>query len=56
LPLNIIEKYTNVPRKLLERHRKYIIAALEIMSGDFPNLAGYMEYIHQELKNESNNS
>ena len=56
LPLNIIEKYTNVPRKLLERHRKYIIAALEIMSGDFPNLAGYMEYIRQELKNESNNS
>lgn len=56
LPLNIIVKHTKVPRKLLERHRKYIIAALEIMSGDFPNLAGYMEYICQELKNESNNS
>ena len=56
LPLNIIEKNTKVPRKLLERHRKYIIAAMEIMSGDFPNLAGYMEYIRQELKNESNNS
>lgn len=56
LPLNIIEKNTKVPRKLLERHRKYIIAALEIMSGDFPNLAGYMRYIREELKNESNNS
>lgn len=56
LPLNIIEKNTKVPRKLLERHRKYIIAAMEIMSGDFPNLAGYMDYIRQELKNESNNS
>jgi RNA polymerase sigma factor len=56
LPLNIIEKNTKVPRKLLERHRKYIIAAMEIMSGDFPNLASYMEYIRQELKNESNNS
>jgi RNA polymerase sigma factor len=56
LPLNIIEKNTRVPRKLLERHRKYIIAAVEIISGDFPNLAGYMEYIRQELKNESNNS
>ena len=50
LPLNIIEKNTRVPRKLLERHRKYIIAAVEIMSGDFPNLAGYMGYIRQELE------
>lgn len=49
LPLNIIVKNTKVPRKLLERHRKYIIAAVEIMSGDFPNLAGYMGYIRQEL-------
>ena len=50
LPLNIIEKNTRIPRKLLERHRKYIIAAVEIMSGDFPNLAGYMGYIRQELE------
>ena len=56
LPLNIIEKNAKVPRKLLERHRKYIIAAVEIMSGDFPNLAGYLGYIRQELKDESNNS
>ena len=56
LPLNIIEKNTKIPRKLLERHRKYIIAAVEIMSGDFPNLAGYMEYIRQELKDESSSS
>jgi len=56
LPLNIIEKSTKVPRKMLERHRKYIIAAVEIVSGDFPNLAGYLEYIHRELEDESNNS
>ncbi|HNZ83502.1 MAG TPA: RNA polymerase sigma-I factor [Sedimentibacter sp.] len=56
LPLNIIEKSTKVPRKMLERHRKYIIAAVEIMSGDFPNLAGYLEYIRRELEDESNNS
>ena len=56
LPLNIIEKNTKIPRKLLERHRKYIIAAVEIMSGEYPNLAGYMEYIRQELKDESSNS
>jgi RNA polymerase sigma factor len=56
LPLNIIEKNTKIPRKLLERHRKYIIAALEIMTGEYPNLAGYMEYIRLELKDESSNS
>jgi RNA polymerase sigma factor len=56
LPLNIIEKNTKIPRKLLERHRKYIIAAVEIMTGDFLNLAAYMGYIREELKDESNNS
>ncbi len=50
LPLNIIQKNTKVPRKLLERHRKYIVAAVEIMSGDYPYLASYMGYISEELK------
>ncbi len=50
LPLNLIEKNTKVPRKLLERHRKYIVAAVEIMSGDFPYLASYMRYIREELE------
>ena len=42
LPLKIIENQTKVPRKILERHRKYIIAAVEIINGDYPCLAGYM--------------
>jgi len=50
LPLNIIQKNTKVPRKLLERHRKYIVAAVEIMSGDYPYLASYMRYIREELE------
>jgi len=50
LSLNIIEKNTKVPRKLLERHRKYIVAAIEIMSGDYPYLASYMRYICEELE------
>lgn len=56
LPLNLIEKNTKVPRKLLERHRKYIVAAVEIMSGDYPHLTGYMRYIREELENESSYS
>ncbi|MDD3172639.1 MAG: RNA polymerase sigma-I factor [Herbinix sp.] len=48
LPLKIIEKNTNVPRKILERHRKYIIAAIEILSNEYPNLADYLRYIREE--------
>jgi RNA polymerase sigma factor len=48
LPIKMIENNTNVPRKILERHRKYIIAAIEILSGGYPNLAEYMRYIREE--------
>ncbi len=50
LPLILIERNTKVPRKLLERHRKYIVAAVEIMTGDYPHLAGYMRFIREELE------
>lgn len=50
LPVKIIEKYTKVPRKILDRHRKYIIAATMILSGEYPCLAEYMRYIRKELE------
>jgi RNA polymerase sigma factor len=50
LPIKIIEKNIKVPRKVLERHRKYIIAAVVIMSGNYPHLAEYMRFIRKELK------
>jgi RNA polymerase sigma factor len=49
LPLKIIEKNCGVPRKILERHRKYIIAAVEIITGDYPFLADYLRFIREEL-------
>ncbi len=49
LPNKSIEKNTDVPQKILERHRKYIIAAVEILSGGYPYLAEYMRYIKEEL-------
>ncbi|MEM1485416.1 RNA polymerase sigma-I factor [Oscillospiraceae bacterium PP1C4] len=49
LPIKIIEKNAKVPRKILERHRKYIIAAVEILSGEYPCLADYMQFIRKEL-------
>ena len=48
LPLKVIEKNVQVPRKIIERHRKYIIAAIEILSGEYPHLAEYMQYIREE--------
>ncbi len=50
LPIKIIQKNTNLPRKLLEFHRRYIIAAIEILSGEYPYLAEYMSYIRKEGK------
>lgn len=50
LPIKTIEKTAEVPRKILDRHRKYIIAAAEILSGDYPGLAYYMRFIRKEMK------
>jgi RNA polymerase sigma factor len=49
-PLNLIIKNTRVSRKFLEKHRKYIVTAVEIMSGDYENLSVYMEYISEEIE------
>lgn len=42
LPIKAIEKNTGVPRKILERHRKYIIAVSEILKGEYKCLAPYV--------------
>ncbi len=34
---------SGVPRKILDRHRRYLIAAAEILDGDFPILGAYMD-------------
>ncbi len=48
LPLAVIEKNTQVPRKIIERHRRYIIAATVILSGDFPYLSEYLNDYRKE--------
>ena len=50
LPAKKILELTGLPRKILERHRKYIIAAAEILNGEYPLLAEYMSYIRKSLK------
>lgn len=49
LPIKKIEKNLSIPRKILDRHRKYIIAAVEILSGEYPYLSEYMWPIRKEL-------
>jgi RNA polymerase sigma factor len=48
IPLKKIQKNTNLPRKLLERHRIYIIAAIVILSGEYPYLAEYIPFKGKE--------
>ncbi len=45
LPIQEIEKGSGVSRKTLDRHRKYLIMAILVLSGDFPQLAEYLRYI-----------
>jgi RNA polymerase sigma factor len=50
LPVKFLEKNSKVPRKIIERHRKYIIAAIVILSGEYHELAEYLRYIREEKK------
>jgi RNA polymerase sigma factor len=49
LPLKILENDLQIPRKTLESHRKYIIAAIEIMHGDYPMLSEYLGIVREEM-------
>ena len=48
LPVAAISKALDIAKKILERHRRYIIAATEILDGEYPHLAEYLEYIRRE--------
>lgn len=50
LPIKEIEKSLKVPRKILERHRKFIIASTEILNGEYPLLGEYMSYVRRMME------
>ena len=50
LPLREIIAISGVKRKTIDRHRRYIIAAAEILNGEYPLLAAYMDYIRKALQ------
>lgn len=55
-PIKIVEDNCKISRKTLERHRKYLIAAIEILSGDFPYLAEYLRFMKEVQNDESGRS
>lgn len=44
LPISEIEKCMNIPRKKIERARKYIISAVIVMTGDYQYIKGYIRW------------
>ena len=48
LPIRELCAASGVQKKILERHRKYIVAAAEMLDGDFPILASYLRFVRKE--------
>jgi len=48
LPLKIFEENLQIPRKFMNRHRKYIIAVVEILTGDYLYLKEYIPFMGKE--------
>ncbi len=47
LPVAAISIRAHLPLKLLNRHRRYIVAVVEILSGDYPGLKSYLDIIRK---------
>ncbi len=50
LPIKEIREICAIPRKILDRHRKFIIASAEIMKGEYPLLGEYMRYVRNMME------
>ncbi len=50
LPAGMIFTQTGVSRKILDRHRKYIIATVIILSGDYPSISDYIKNSVEEVR------
>ena len=47
LPLRARASGSGVSRKILDRYRKYIIMAVLILSGDYPQLSEYLKFVRK---------
>jgi len=48
LPMKQLVSGSGVSRKILDRYRKYVIAAALILDGDYPEISGYLKFIGEE--------
>ena len=47
LPIKALAAASGVSRKTLDRYRKYIIMAVLILDGDYPQLAEYLKFVRE---------
>ncbi len=47
LPIRALASASGVSHKTLDRYRKYIIMAVLILDGDFPQIAEYLKYVKE---------
>ncbi len=50
LPISKLAAVSAVKKKILERHRRYIITAVVILDGEYPLLAEYMRNVKEEVR------
>lgn len=50
LPANLIVTKTGVNKKILDRHRKFIIATAIILSEDYPSISNYIKDSIKEVR------
>ena len=48
LPVRDLAKDSGVSRKILDRYRKYIIMAVLILHGEYPQIAEYLKFVWKE--------
>ncbi|MBR1876906.1 MAG: hypothetical protein IJ805_07355 [Lachnospiraceae bacterium] len=51
IPISDVMMRGRLQKKLFERHRKYLIAATLILSGDYPRLSEYVESLKPSVEN-----
>lgn len=50
LPAKTLTKASGISGKVIEKHRRYIIAAAIILHGDYPLLSEYLHTVREEMK------
>ena len=50
LPVKSLARASGVSAKIMEKHRRYIIAAAIILQGEYPFLAEYLHVVREEMK------